>query len=124
MKLLHVRLPVDDFPGCFRFLRDDLWLACTVGAEDDAYASFAAGDGTSAVCARAGQDAVVGLRPAGDAALVVLGVDDVDAESHRLGALVVAGPSTTSERGGQIARVRDPDGNLFELLQTMPTDAE
>jgi hypothetical protein len=34
MKLSQVRLLVDDFPGCFRFLRDALGLECTSGGED------------------------------------------------------------------------------------------
>ncbi len=122
MRLSQVRLLVDDFPGCFRFLRDALGLECSSGAEDEDYASFAAGDGTIALFRRAGQDAVVGLRAAGDSALVVLEVDDVDAAVARLGQAVVQGPVDQPEWGGRVAYLRDPDGNLFEFFQTLPTD--
>ncbi len=124
MKLAQVRLLVDDFPGCFRFLRDDLGLECTFGEEDHAYASFAAGNGTIAVFARAEQGAVVSLRPSGDAALVVLEVEDVDAEVRRLGELVIEGPISKPQWGGRVAYVRDPDANLFELFQAIPMEEE
>jgi catechol 2,3-dioxygenase-like lactoylglutathione lyase family enzyme len=121
VKLSQVRLLVDDFAGCFRFLRE-LGLECSFGAEDEDYASFSAGVGTVALFRRAGQDAVVGLRAAGDSTLVVLEVDDVDAEAARLGNAVVRGPVDQPEWGGRVAYLRDPDGNLFELFQTIPTD--
>jgi catechol 2,3-dioxygenase-like lactoylglutathione lyase family enzyme len=121
VKLSQVRLLVDDFPGCFRFLRE-LGLECSFGTEGDDYASFSTEGGTIALFRRAGQDAVVGLRAAGDSALVVLEVDDVDAEVERLGEAVVRGPVDQPEWGGRVAYLRDPDGNLFELFQTIPTD--
>jgi lactoylglutathione lyase len=73
---------------------------------------------------RAEQAGVVHLRTTGDAALVVLEVDDVDAEAGRLGDLVVAGPVSRPDWGGRVAHVRDPDGNLFELFQTIPMEEE
>jgi len=122
MRFSQVRLLVDDVPGCFRFLRDDLGLPCTFGDESEPYASFAAGNGTIAIFSRAEQDAVVGLRSPGDGALVVLEVDDVDAQAERLGALVVGGPASKPRWGGRVAYVRDPDGNLFELFQAIPLE--
>ena len=119
MKLSQVRLLVDDVAGCFRFLRDDLGLECSFGAEEDDYASFSTGAGTIAVFRRAGQAGVVDLRGAGDSALVVLEVDDVDAEVARLGDAVVQGPVDQPEWGGRVAYLRDPDGNLFELFQVL-----
>ena len=124
MKLSQVRLLVDDFPGCFRFLRDALGLACSFGAEDEDYASFSAGEGTIALFRRGGQAGVVPLRAPGDSALVVLEVEDVDAEAARLGDLVVEGPVSQPEWGGRVAYLRDPDGNLFELFQSVPAEDE
>jgi lactoylglutathione lyase len=49
VKLSQVRLLVDDFAGCFRFLRDDLGLVCRSGAENDDYASFGTDGGTIAL---------------------------------------------------------------------------
>jgi catechol 2,3-dioxygenase-like lactoylglutathione lyase family enzyme len=120
VKLSQVRLLVDDFPGCFRFLRDALGLDPGFGAEDDDYASFSAGEGTIALFRRSGQADVVALRAAGDSALVVLEVDDVDAEADRLREHLVGGPVSQPEWGGRVAYLRDPDGNLFELFQTLP----
>jgi catechol 2,3-dioxygenase-like lactoylglutathione lyase family enzyme len=122
VKLSQIRLLVDDLPGCYRFLRDDLGLECTFGAEDEAYASFAAGDGAIALFSRSEQDAVVGLRPSGDAVLIVLEVDDVDADVRRLGGRVVDGPTSKPQWGGRVAYIRDPEGNLFELFQTIPME--
>jgi catechol 2,3-dioxygenase-like lactoylglutathione lyase family enzyme len=120
MKLSQLRLLVDDFPGCFRFLRDTLGLESSFGNEDEDYASFSAGDGTIALFRRSGQAGVVDLRAPGDSALVVLEVDDVDAQVARLGDLVVEGPVDQLEWGGRVAYLRDPDGNLFELFQVLP----
>ncbi len=124
MKLSQVRLLVDDFPACFRFLREDLGLANTFGGEEDGYASFSAGEGTIAVFNRNEQAGVVTLRPPGDSALVVLEVDDVDAEASRLGELVVHGPVSRPDWGGRVAYVRDPEGNVFELFQSIPMEEE
>jgi catechol 2,3-dioxygenase-like lactoylglutathione lyase family enzyme len=120
VKLSQVRLLVDDFPGCFRFLGDALGLDPGFGAEDDDYASFSAGEGTIALFRRSGQAGVVALRAAGDSALVVLEVDDVDAEADRLREHLVGGPVSQPEWGGRVAYLRDPDGNLVELFQTLP----
>jgi catechol 2,3-dioxygenase-like lactoylglutathione lyase family enzyme len=119
VKLSQVRLLVDDFPGCFRFLRDSLGLESSFGAEDEEYASFTAGAGTIAIFRRAGQADVVDLRGAGDSALVVLEVDDVDAEVERLAEAVVQAPVDQPGWGGRVAYLRDPDGNLFELFQVL-----
>jgi catechol 2,3-dioxygenase-like lactoylglutathione lyase family enzyme len=124
VKLSQVRLLVDDFGGCFRFLRDDLGLHCTFGDEGSGYASFTAGEGTIAVFDRAEQAEVATLRPAGDAALVVLEVEDTDAAVERLAPRVVAGPVDRTDWGGRVAYVRDPDGNLFELFQSIPMEEE
>jgi lactoylglutathione lyase len=122
VKFSQVRLLVDDFPGCYRFLNDILGLECTFGSEDDGYASFTAGTGTLAVFRRDEQAEVVELRASGDGAVTVLEVDDVDAEAARLGDVVVRGPVSKAAWGGRVAYVRDPDGNLFELFQTIPME--
>jgi lactoylglutathione lyase len=122
VRFSQVRLLVDDFPACFDFLRDTLGLECTFGGADDGYASFKAGTGTVAVFRRDEQHEVIELRARGDGALTVLEVDDVDAEAERLGDAVVGGPVSKAAWGGRVAYVRDPDGNLFELFQTIPME--
>ncbi len=122
MRFSQVRLLVDDYPACYRFLNDILGLECTFGGEEDGYASFKAGTGTVAVFRREEQGEVIELRAAGDGSLSVLEVDDVDAEAERLGDAIAGGPVSKAAWGGRVAYVRDPDGNLFELFQTIPTE--
>ena len=120
MKLSQVRLLVDDFGEALRFYRDVLGLETTFGEDEGPYASFRAGDGAIAIFERSGQGEVVGLRLPGDGALVVLEVDDADAEVARLRDHVIAGPVDQPDCGGRVAYLRDPDGNLIELFQTIP----
>ena len=121
MKFSQVRLLVDDFGEAFRFYRDELGLEPGFGAEDDPpYASFAAGEAAVAIFERSGQGETVELRGAGDSALLVLEVDDVDAQAARLGSRVVGQPVDRSDWGGRVAYVRDPSGNLIELFQSIP----
>ena len=120
MKFSQVRMLVDDFAGCFRFYGEVLGLQPSHGTADESYASFAAGEGTVAIFRRSAQGDVVGLRLPGDSALLVLEVDDVDAEAERLGEFLVEGPVDQPEWGGRVAYLRDPDGNLVELFQQLP----
>jgi lactoylglutathione lyase len=120
VKLSQVRLLVDDFGAAFRFYRDELGLETSFGEDEGPYASFSAGNGAIAIFERRGQAEVVELRPPGDGALVVLEVDDTDAEVERLREHVVAGPVDRPDWGGRVAWLRDPDGNLVELFQQIP----
>jgi lactoylglutathione lyase len=120
VKLSQVRLLVDDFGESFRFYRDALGLETSFGEDDGPYASFRAGEGAIAIFERCGQAEVVGLRLPGDGAVVVLEVDDTDAEVERLREHVVAGPVDRPDWGGRVAYLRDPDGHLVELFQQIP----
>jgi lactoylglutathione lyase len=122
VKLSQIRLLVDDVEGCFRFYRDVLGLEPSFGEAGEDYASFRVGDGTVALFRRSGQGDVVGLRLPGDSALLVLEVDDVDAEASRLGEHVIEGPVSQPTWGGRVAYVRDPEGNLVELFQSIPME--
>ena len=121
MKLSQVRLLVDDFGESFRFYRDVLGLQTSFGEDEGPYASFATEGGAIAIFERGGQAEVVGLRLPGDGAVVVLEVDDADAEVERLREHVVAGLVDLPDWGGRVAYLRDPDGHLLELFQTIPT---
>jgi lactoylglutathione lyase len=120
VKLSQVRLLVDDFAESLRFYRDELGLATSFGEDDGPYASFTTEGGTIAIFERGGQAEVVGLRLPGDGAVVVLAVDDTDAEVERLREHVVADPVDRPDWGGRVAYVRDPDGHLIELFQQIP----
>jgi catechol 2,3-dioxygenase-like lactoylglutathione lyase family enzyme len=121
MRLSQVRLLTDDPAGTFRFLQG-LGLEVTFGAEGDSYASFRAGAGTLALFKRSEQGETVGLRLPGDSALLVLEVDDVDAEAERLGEWLVQEPVDRREWGGRVAYLREPGGNLVELFQSIPLE--
>ena len=103
-----VRLLVDDFYGCFHFLRDGLGLECTGGDEDSGYASFEARPAMVAAPRRDRYANVIELRAAGEGALTVLEVEDVDAEAAQLAEAVLGGPVAKAAWGGRVAYVRDP----------------
>ncbi len=124
MRLSQVRLLVDDPTLSYRFYRDVIGLAPSFGEEGEPYASFDAGEGTIAIFARVHQTEVVDLDPPGDGVLVVLEVDDLEETSA---ALVEAGLSegAITERpdwGLRVLHVRDPDGNLLEIVQPIPME--
>jgi lactoylglutathione lyase len=120
VKVSQARLLVDDFKGCFAFYRDVLGRDPSFGYDSGGYASFSTDGGTLALFVRGEQSEVVTLRAPGDSALLVLEVDDADAEARRLEQYVVAGPVDRPDWGGRVVYLRDPDGNLLELFQTIP----
>jgi lactoylglutathione lyase len=120
VKFSQVRQLVDDPGAAFRFYVDELGLTPTSGEAGEAYASFDAGGAAVAIFARGGQAEAVELRTAGDSTLLVLDVDDANADVARLGSRVVAGPIDRPEWGGRVAYLRDPSGNLIELFQSIP----
>jgi len=123
VRFSQVRFLVDDFGEAFRFYRDVLGLEPGFGEEGDPpYASFKAGEGAVAIFERTGQEETVRLRGPGDGTLLVLEVDDVDAEAARLGDHVLAEPVNRTDWGGRVAYLRDPSGNLVELFQAIPME--
>ena len=120
MRFSQARLLVDDFAAAFRFYRDTLGLRAASGDESSGYASFDTGSGTVAIFERGGQGEVVELRPPGDSTLLVLEVDDVDADVAGSGEHVVRAPVDQPDWGGRVAYLRDPSGNLIELFQALP----
>ncbi len=123
MNLTHIRLLVDDAPACFRFYRDVMELTPTWGTEAEGYADFDTGGGsTLAIMSRTGQEEVVGLRDAGDGAILVFGVNDLGATLERLRERG-AEPGEIVDRpdwGIRFAHLRDPAGNLIEVNCAIP----
>lgn len=124
MKYTHTRLLVDDFPGMFRFYRDQLGLIPTSGGEEDVYAEFATGGSTIALFGRAFMaealhDQQLAEQSTRHSAMVMtFEVDDVVATYKRLkasGVTCVADPQPRPEWMIFTAHVRDPEGNLIEL---------
>jgi lactoylglutathione lyase len=123
VRLTHVRLLVDDFASCFRFYRDVLGFATTFGSEEEGgYADFRAGDCALALFERSGMRGVADLRAAGDGAMLVLSVEDVDAAAERLrdgGIELESEPHDQPDWGLRVVHVRDPAGNLLELYRPL-----
>jgi catechol 2,3-dioxygenase-like lactoylglutathione lyase family enzyme len=121
VKLTHVRLLVDDYALCFHFYRDVLGLEVTFGDETSGYSDFATNGGTAlALFDRREQAEAVELRPPGDEAVLIFGVENVDDVAGRLGAYLVGPPQSRAEWGIRFVHVRDPHGNLIEINQQIP----
>jgi lactoylglutathione lyase len=134
MRIDHVRLLVVNFAECFRFYRDIIGLTVKWGNEEDAYASFSApGENVPNIALFRRQlmaDALgIGALPSAaivqDRSMLIIGVEDVDAEAARLQALgvqFVIGPQDYPGWGMRSAYLRDPDGNLIELAGELSRD--
>lgn len=129
MQFSQVRLLVNNFDACFRFYRNVLGLEVGFGKEGDVYADFRTTDNTSlALFGRADMAAAIGgSAPTAtaaqvDTALIVFGVDNVDATVEQLKARnieFVTNPTDRPEWGMRTAHLRDPDGNLVELFHSL-----
>lgn len=138
----HVCLLVDDFPACFRFYRDTMGFDPVWGDETDSYAEFVAG-GSDTAGATGSEDTDLtlfdraemadvlgtadrpGTRAERDTAMAVFDVDDLDAEAATLrerGASFAVDPTDRPDWGVRVAYLRDPDGSLLELSESIPTD--
>jgi catechol 2,3-dioxygenase-like lactoylglutathione lyase family enzyme len=113
-----------------RFYRDVLGLRADWGNESGDYATFIVPEGGSviALLRRDLMDDAIGPQhapPTGDRAVVVFDVPDVDtmlASLWQRGAEVASPPIDLHRWGIRVAYVRDPDGNLVELVQPLPPD--
>ena len=119
----NVRLLVTDVARSFRYYRDVFGFEPHEGDEHgDLFASLGVDDHVDIGLYRRGlQPAADSGEPMGDRGVIVLVVDDVDAS---VAALVgrgadLASPPTNQDWGGRTAHIRDPDGNLIELLGPM-----
>ena len=124
MRLTHVRLLVNDFPGCFRFYRDVMGFEPSFGDESGPYADFDAGSVMLALFDRRLMAEAIRnegkpvFADAMDPVALVLNVDDVDetwADLAARGVPVVAPPMDRPLWGIRTAHLRDPDGNLIEI---------
>jgi catechol 2,3-dioxygenase-like lactoylglutathione lyase family enzyme len=130
MRLTHIRLLVTDYDVCFRFYRDVMGLEVTWGAEGEGYADFKAAEGIAlALFGRKDQAEAVGTTnlpedaEAQDRVALIFDVEDVDtrvADLKARGASFVTDPQDRPDWGIRTAHLRDPDGNLIELVSSIP----
>ena len=115
----NVRLLVDDIGRSFRYYRDVFGFEPHEGDEHSVFASLGVdGNIDIGIYRRDLQPSAGTAAPAGDRCVIVLTVDDVDASVDELvgrGA-ELASPPADQDWGGRTAHIRDPDGNLIELL--------
>lgn len=123
-RLTHTRRLVDNYAECVAFYRDSLGLEVTYGDETSGYADLDAGDTTLALFDRTEMDDVVDLYdgPPGSEVVLVFAVDDVDTAAETIveeGGALVSEPTDREEWGIRTAHIRDPDGGLVELTESL-----
>ena len=127
LTLRNVRLLVTDFAESFRFYRDVIGLTPRHGSERDSRvfftdrteSGFELVDRSSMEAARQG-DGTTGM--ASDRATLVFETRDVheDVRALRgLGAQIASEPTDVVPLGIRKAYVRDPEGNLIELVEKL-----
>ncbi len=133
MSMTHTRLLVDHFATSFRFYRDILRMTPKWGDENSGYASFESEEGQVALALfhRQSMTDVLGtgslpIHHSGqDKFMLIFGVGDVDAEVQRIrqqGGEILLEPANFPDWGYRAAYLRDPEGNLIELLTSIPED--
>lgn len=129
MRLDNVRLLTPDLPRCLRFYSEVLRLPILYGDEDSRYAELGAGETSIALFDADAMEGALGpgsVQPgAGDAAVLVLHVDNLDAttaalRSHGVGA---SEPTERKAWGIRTVHLRDPDGRLIELYEELEPEA-
>jgi lactoylglutathione lyase len=139
MKFTNVRLLTGDFDASYQFWRDVMRLPVAYGPDSPGgipgYAYLTIGDvgvelmGRDAFAAALGEATPATVPTTGRQAVLVLGVDDVDATYADLvgrGARSIAAPVDRPAWGARSAHLADPDGHLIELYTrlAMPDASE
>jgi lactoylglutathione lyase len=135
MRLSNVRLLTGDFDASYRFWRDVMGLTVAFGPDSPGgvpnYAYFTIGDVGVELMRPDDFAAALGAPtpaavPSSLEAVLVLGVDDVDAAYAELvgkGARSVAGPLDRPQWGARTAHIADPDGHLIEIYTRLTPPA-
>jgi catechol 2,3-dioxygenase-like lactoylglutathione lyase family enzyme len=122
----NTRLYVNDYETCLQFYRDILGLDVTFISEVDRYAELTKGTTKLTIMCRGkvkeyfGTQTPVSFGIQNDAIALSFSVKDVD-EAYRYlagkGVTLVSSPWNFADWGVKLALVRDPEGNLVELIQ-------
>ncbi len=122
----YTRLYVNDYDTCLQFYRDVLELEVVFISKVDRYVELTNGATKLAIICRGklkeyfGSRTLVSFEQKGDAIVLSFGVKDVDEALEYLKSKnveVVSAPWNFADWGVKLALVRDPEGNLIELVQ-------
>lgn len=122
----NTRLYVDDYDRCLEFYRDIIGLEVAMVSKVDRYAEFATGKTKLTImCSNKikeyfGSRISVVFGQKDDAIAISFQVKDVDEACQYLqqkGVEIVSMPWNFAGWGVKLALIRDPEGNLIELLQ-------
>ncbi|MBD1908706.1 VOC family protein [Funiculus sociatus GB2-A5] len=124
----YTRLLVKDLKACFDFYKDVMEFDVTVEDEKSGYAEFKAGDMRLSLFRRQEMAQMIGNadKPENaecqDKVALVFTVHDVDQVYHKLrhkGVNFTTEPMSNPYYGIKTAYLRDPDGNLIGLYQSL-----
>lgn len=124
----YTRLLVKDLKACFDFYKDVMEFDVTVEDEQSGYAEFKAGDMRLSLFRRQEMAQMIGNadKPENaecqDKVALVFTVNDVDQAYHKLrhkGVNFTTEPMSNPYYGIKTAYLRDPDGNLIGLYQSL-----
>jgi catechol 2,3-dioxygenase-like lactoylglutathione lyase family enzyme len=122
----NTRLYVDDYETCLQFYRDILGLEVAFVSGVDRYAELTKGATKLTIMCRGkvkeyfGTQTPVYFGVQNDAIAISFGVKDVDEACNYLadkGVVIISSPWNFTDWGVKLALVRDPEGNLVELIQ-------
>ena len=122
----NTRLYVNDYDSCLSFYRDILGLEVAMISGVDRYAELARGETKLTIMCRGkikeyfGSSTAVNFGKQDDAIAVSFSVDNVDEACKYLESKeveIVSAPWNFADWGVKLALVRDPEGNLVELVE-------
>lgn len=123
----YTRLYVENYDNCLQFYRDILGLEVTYISEVDRYAELTNGVTKLTLLCRSklqeyfGNETPISFGQKDDAIALSFSVKDVSEACKYLeskGVEIVSQPWNVLDWGVKLALVRDPEGNLIDLVQT------
>ncbi len=124
----NTRLLVSDLEACFLFYQDVMEFQVTIEGIEEGYAEFIAGDMKLALFRRQEMAQMIGNTQmpfdaeCQDKVVLIFTVPDLEAAHHQLrhkGVKFTTEPLNNPYYGIKTAYLRDPDGNLIGLFQSM-----
>lgn len=122
----YTRLYVNDYDACLHFYQDILGLKVIMTSSVDRYAELTTGETKLSIMCRGkvkeyfGNHTPVSFGTKDDAIAISFSVKDIDEACKALQEQkveIVSSPWNFGDWGVKLALVRDPEGNLIELMQ-------